>query len=1173
MQADGDGKEAKWADIDDDEDDWAPETIEWNDGTKITLSQNDPAAVLTAEQAATTAAKEREEEQNRSNKPSPKPTTTVGPNATVLRLNSNTQPRAGGLVLKTPSEKATLVAKPSAPAPVRSPWAQLPPIDKVPPIPTHLPGQTPISRFQQNELPTHDSTTTPSSAAMEIPADSFTRTRRDTQSGAHGQLYNSQSGQYETVNSPRRGSVRKEQNFKPPSLLQRPSPNEQGGPAEPSAAFQTHRSGAQQDSTVWNRRASSTMSGDSGPQDRRASMSKNSDVPRIPLELLQQRRDSQPLRSPSVVSHAQSRSAQQDASQVLPLPSTSQSPTVANAHQVPSTMNSSLTTSPSLPKTIASGAPVNPHSQNDVEAQRLLMREKRELAIKRKKEEEEREEADKRERIRIKMETFRPPPSEKKEPDKLIVNKKTTDVKETEKRDAKPEDASLKERNVDLPQNSDQQRDVTSTLSRSPPKPPVLDASGAPKQYGLMKVHGPPLTNGIQPVRGHSQENNNKTTESVSHNNPNVEEPTIVVPDISPPKNNTPPIVNGEGDGGVNELPTPGSPSTRNQDIFKGPRQQSWKPLQNEADAYAGWNGIGMTTHSSPVSNLWGPPTNFKSLGNGSFERGVQRSQPRQLPYQENYLPTPPPQPIGPPRHLQRPREPPEPTRPLEISPASVIEDVQTIPTFPSSEPAPAPASRASMSNHIGSSEKASSPLQSNAGSQANPPANMDRLPSNKEQTRTTLAAWGNFYITSAKEQGEKKRQAAQEEAARIAEEERTGIKIEPQPQVIHETWRQVKSKDGSLDRKVVNVAKVTHNTVPSQQLNEDTQSIPSPVPPHLAATGGAGRGSRFFPGIGQGARVPLPRTASYTMGFDRASSPPPPESTNHPAYVRDQPRPLVNLPFSKPKPTVKLPPPTTTLLQSPATTSVQAIPLRAASQPSVSNAAWQDRFNGLLGKKPSPDKKFVHFVEFSATKVPLEVLPVQVSAAVSLPQKEEELEDSTEGDVTLKAIEDEEALFENREFGSKPTVLIPNKAPAILQHSKTGNGGKSQNNRLGRSREVDAETSKNLEHKLHEVPNGILLFIKLAGMDEKISTIMSNRRGYVSNHNSQRNRNVSAGAKAGKPFKPRESSGSYGSQKPAPNGAQRSPGPNGANQQNRSQYGKQNQHWGTNSRIANTVQ
>ena len=34
LQADEGGKEAKWADIDDDEEDWTPEAVQWMDGTK-----------------------------------------------------------------------------------------------------------------------------------------------------------------------------------------------------------------------------------------------------------------------------------------------------------------------------------------------------------------------------------------------------------------------------------------------------------------------------------------------------------------------------------------------------------------------------------------------------------------------------------------------------------------------------------------------------------------------------------------------------------------------------------------------------------------------------------------------------------------------------------------------------------------------------------------------------------------------------------------------------------------------------------------------------------------------------------------------------------------------------------------------------------------------------------
>ena len=61
IQADGEGKESKWADIDDDEDDWAPETIEWGDGTKVTVNQADviPPATQTSKPESTTTEEDK----------------------------------------------------------------------------------------------------------------------------------------------------------------------------------------------------------------------------------------------------------------------------------------------------------------------------------------------------------------------------------------------------------------------------------------------------------------------------------------------------------------------------------------------------------------------------------------------------------------------------------------------------------------------------------------------------------------------------------------------------------------------------------------------------------------------------------------------------------------------------------------------------------------------------------------------------------------------------------------------------------------------------------------------------------------------------------------------------------------------------------------------------------
>lgn len=1187
-----------------------PETIEWNDGTKVNLAHNDSSTTLVDDQAAAAAAaaaKEQEEAAKKAKVPPPKPVTTVGPNATVLRLGSNSQPRTGGLVLKTPSDKPTLVAKPSAPTPVRSPWAQLPPVDKVPPVPINPPAQTAVSRFQQNEPYGGDISTTPSSTTVEIPADSFTRTRRDTQAGTHGQLYNSQSGQYETVSAPRRGSIRKDQNFRPPSLLQRPSPSDQQAPAEPSPAFQTHRSGTQQDHSLWNRRESSTVSNDSGPQGRRASISKSSDIPRVPLELLQQRRESQPLQSPSTSGHSQVRQAHSDihgAQNQYPQPIQSG----VNA-QLPHDLNSA-TTATQQQMAGLSGNTAPSHMVNDIAVQKQLMREKRELAIKRKKEEEEREEAEKRERIRIRMEKMGLAPLvEKKEPEKVAVEQTSKEANYVEDKVLEPKVAKP----IEVPtQVSDSKpSEAVAPVPRSPPKPPVPDSSGTPKQYGLMKLHGPAppvhLNKGrvsenrskiVAPVEQSvpvEQNGRNEQNTPIQQNVPAVQESARVQeiftePKISPSKANV-----ATGSKGSESIIATHSENLDNknnnridninQDLFNGPRHpKPWKSIQNEEDAFAGWNGAaGMTTHSSPGGNLWGPPNSYKSLGNGTFDRSVQRPQSRPLVYQENYLPTQPlqpPQPIGPPKHLQRPRESPESNHTSDHTPSAIAEDFQTIPTFPSSDtPSSHLAPRSDNLNQTSKMEVSTSPPQPNLPIQAKPVMNPERVTNPQEYTRTTLTAWGTFHITSAKEDQEKRRQAAHEETLRLAEEERTGIRRQLELPAMNETWRQVKVDDRSSNRQVVSVARKL-TSASAQQVNGDITNPSYSNPSNLMTPAGTGRGSRFFPSIGQHIPVQEPQALSYSTTYSRFASPPPPESENHPAYFRDHQRPLVNLPISRPKPTVRLPPPGVVSLQPPVMPvlpSVQTVPLRAAiSQPLVNNPSWQDRFDGLLGnKKPQPEKKTAHVNDFSATKVPLDVPTAQVSTAVALPPKgEKTAEPKYDGGVTSKATEDEEALFENREFGSLPTVLIPAKAPEAVQQSlKAGKNGKNFHNRVSRYKEVDSETVKSLEDKANEGPNGILIFVKMTGMREKRSATMPLAK---TNNNfntlAQRNRHVSSGSKAGKGFKPRESNGNF-NQKVAPIGAQRIAMPNGVIPQPRNQFPKQNPHWNANTRVAHATQ
>ncbi|KAL8821448.1 MAG: hypothetical protein Q9223_000497 [Gallowayella weberi] len=1056
LQADGDGKEAKWADIDDDEDDWAPDTIEWNDGTKITLADSNAAAAFAEEQAAAQALKEKQEAEAKAKASQPKPSTTVGPNATVLKIGQAGQSKVG-LVLKSPMEKPTLVAKPAAPAPVKSPWASIPAVERVPPVPINPPAQALQQRPQQNEQQRPDSMPPQASVAMEIAADSFSRNRRDSPNAPPGQLFNSQSGQYEPATTGRRGSIRKEQNFRPPAVLQRPSQSDHRKPAEPSAAFQSSRGVGPQDSANWTRRGSSTVSGDSGPFARGASMNRGIEVPRMTDEVLHQRKESQPLRSPAL-------SNQQLAE-----------PTSAVA-------------SPQLQKVFPMGPPATPRAnesmeavEQDKEVQRKIMREKRELAIKRKAEEHAKEEAEKKERIRLRMEQMGLEPLPDKSAAKTITSavmpseaKSNPELKEEEKiklHEHKPVPAAAPEAEQAIP------------AVHSPPKPPMPDASGEPKQYGMMKVHGHLLTNG---VTSHEATMIAETNKQAVRSNETLSETRQQQPDYPRRLSDEPRMVNGDV---PVKLPDPQHTTALEQRAPQHPRiprQQPWSTIPSDLEPYKGWNGSSMTTHSAAGGNLWGPPSNHKALGNGTFDQGVQRPQSRQAPYQEHFK-SPAPQPIGPPRSIQRPRQSPEAARAPETTSIPPVEDMQTIPSFPSVDSShkpltsgaiPATQPPASQAAHLIPQQRTSAPSPAMSGPsqrRENADANM----------KSTLAAWSNFHVTSAREAEERRFQLAQNEAAKLAEEARTGIRPVPQLAPMQETWRQTSDQSGQ--RETINVTKrQTHQQAPPvQPINGDIRTVPFGAEPSTMPLIHAGRNSRFFPAYG-------PRAVSLPGGFFRQPSPPPPDTANHPAYAHEG-RPLVNLPISKPRPTVRLPPSTVTPNQSPVPAPATVVPLRAISQPLVNNPSWQDRFNGLLGvsKRPSPEMKRAQLVDFSAsTKIPLDLPKAVSSASVSLPPATEDPVMFKEaGKVTSRDVEDEEELFEDRGFGSVPQVSLPAKAPEGVGFV-TATKPKRSTRTL---KPVDSESKRVFEPDVRDdqVAQGLLIFISLPGVERKSKTLL----------------------------------------------------------------------------------
>jgi hypothetical protein len=318
-----------------------------------------------------------------------------------------------GLVLKGATEKPTLVAKPPGPpTPVKSPWAALPPVDKVAPVAIEIPQTQlpPQSRFVQRDP--HGFQAMPPPPAKEIAADDFSRSWRDNNTNTSKELYNSQSGRYEPVNDGRRGSTRND--GRQPAVLQRP---QQDGPAEPSAAFQTHRAGMQ-DPSYGRRRTSSNVSGGSGNFGRRLSRSGH-DMP--PNEMLNLRRGSLAAVSDAPSSPMESSPSNQQPNQRglqkqgqnLPWQPRA-SPVVS--HPSPHSTHAQLAPSASGSVDGGAGGPPSAVLSEDqlFEEQKKRMQLARELAIKRRQEEEAKEEAAKRERIRIKLAAMGPPPETQK---------------------------------------------------------------------------------------------------------------------------------------------------------------------------------------------------------------------------------------------------------------------------------------------------------------------------------------------------------------------------------------------------------------------------------------------------------------------------------------------------------------------------------------------------------------------------------------------------------------------------------------------------------------------------------------------------------------------------------------------------------------------------------------
>ncbi|KAF7865627.1 uncharacterized protein EAF02_010050 [Botrytis sinoallii] len=962
LQSDDPGKQANWADIDDDDDDWAPESIEWTDGTKITLPHADDAPPPPPEPVPEPAPVVKEIKKT---EPAPKPSKSPAPQAIAApapRLGSG----KAGLVLKGAPEKPTLVAKPPGPpTPVKSPWAQLPPVEKVAPVAIDVPQQSQQNRFNQRDP--HGFSGMPQPPAKEIAADDFSRTWRESNAHANRELYNSQSGRYEPVNEGRRGVSRSDGQSRGPAVLQRPS--HQDGPAEPSAAFQTHHTSAQQ-GNYGRRRTSSNVSGGSGNFTRR--MSRGHDMP-PPHEMLNARRGSlaavsdapsSPRNfSPSGQNYPNQQHQQRGyQNQSQPWQSRA-SPAVS--HASPHSTYGQLASGSGDMHMHGQGPPQGPpvgaaRDDDALEEQKIIMRRTRELAIKRRQEAEAKEEAERKERIRIKLEAMGPPPEKKK-------------VKEE----------PVKEESV-----------PTSIQSREG-KTPVLAKSTETETSNDAHVPKSEITNENDDAS--YIEGNSTATDSRSNG--------VFQPSASAPTQHT-------------------MPDNRNS--------QSWQrnsASNYPADRFTSWSAAPPPPQNSS-SRIWGPPTNEKTIGNGTFNPELNRL--------------------------------PEMSR-------------QSLSDMPHSSAHPGPIGPPGANRGNGSYQANRGQNQYNSRPPPIGPPSANRVPqpprSYEDEQRKAMArqVWGGVPDRISQEDAILHQQH-QEEMERKRELEAAGI-VEELPQPVYEdTWKQVTlNEDGTRSKtKKVSTALVDGRSSTPSVLTENTSR--GNARPDLSRTqynnnswpgqetnaSSAHRESKFFPSHNRDVRL----EEMNGHGFERSSSPspPPPTMDGHPAYDSDFAQPHVALP--PPLPVVRLPPPTivapiapprptsfAAAAAAPAVPAISQIPGMVARQglvragstsydirrgvpSSTQTGEWKEKIDQLFGKK-SPPRTHALAVDSSSRRAFDHSSESHASTAtvVSLPGS---VNDNLFGEQeSLDTKPAAEECFEEQEMGSLPVIKMPQTTPS----------------------------------------------------------------------------------------------------------------------------------------------
>ncbi|KAL5601365.1 uncharacterized protein BROUX77_005614 [Berkeleyomyces rouxiae] len=147
---DSKGSHNNWADIEDDDDEWAvPDSITWTDGTKTTLPSADEALLSSPLPPPASPTKPHVQTPTFSGSGSGRLSGRI-PSATPYTPGGSKP----GVILRHSTEKPSLVAKaPASAAPAKSPWATLPAVDRASPVAAFMssPQQSQRTPYSQHQ--------------------------------------------------------------------------------------------------------------------------------------------------------------------------------------------------------------------------------------------------------------------------------------------------------------------------------------------------------------------------------------------------------------------------------------------------------------------------------------------------------------------------------------------------------------------------------------------------------------------------------------------------------------------------------------------------------------------------------------------------------------------------------------------------------------------------------------------------------------------------------------------------------------------------------------------------------------------------------------------------------------------------------------------------------------